>query len=139
MKIPFWFALTDADEYGTPFSAVDDAFGSTAELNGVLASIAAATQANSVYGLQLPPTTVAYRIKSIENLVADVVTDEIEFGIWNGAAFVKLYIFTNGGLPSGQNRVDFGDGLTVAAGYIPAFRLNGTSATTLSGLIEWVR
>lgn len=139
MRIPFWFALTDADEYGTPFSATDDAFGTTAELNGVLASIASASQANSVYGLQLPPTDAAYRITAIHNLVSDDTDDDIEFGVWNGSAFVKLFVFVNGSLPSGVEKVTFGDGITVASGYKPAFRYTGAGSATVTGSIEWER
>ena len=137
MRIPFWFALTDADEYGTPFVATDDAFGSTAELNGVLASILAASMTYATFGFQLPPTGAAYKIKAIHNLVSDDTDDDIEFGIWDGAAFNKLYVFVNGSLPSGVDKVEFGDGITVPSGYKPAFRYTGAGSATVTGQIEW--
>ncbi len=132
MKVPFIFALTDADEYGTPFAAADDAFGSTAELNGVLASIVAASQAYSVYGITVPPTSAAYKILGVYGLKSSDTDDDIEFGLWNGSAFIKLYNFVT---PNGL--ADFSFTVNVPAGYIPAFRYPGNTSASVSGQIEW--
>lgn len=132
-KVPFSFTLDGTDDYGTPFVATDDAFGTHAVKNTVLDSILAASQVYKTFGVYLPPTDIAYKITGLHEVKASDTAD-VTFGIYDGANFVSLYT-----LIAGAGEHDFGDGFVVSAGYIPAFHYEGNTNETLTGQVSWSR
>lgn len=139
MRVPFSFVLTGGgDKYGTFFSPTDDAFGSTSELNGVLAAVVAASRSYADFGIYLPPTNKAYRITKV-HLESDDADDDISFGIYDGTTAVSpLAKAVNGGTEV-EADFDFGpSGITVASGYIPFLEYHASSGNgTITGWVEW--
>lgn len=132
-RVPFVFTLTGGStKYGTPFVNADAAF-TNAKRNEVLASILAASQVPGTYGLALPDGTKAYRITRI-HIESELTSDDAQVAIWNGAAVVEPFAK----VINGNGDVDFGQGITVPVGYIPAIVNTASStATQFSGWIEW--
>lgn len=133
VRVPCVFTLTGGStKYGTPFANADSAF-TNAKRNEVLASILAASQVPSTYGITLPDSTKPYRIVRV-HIESELTADDIQIAIYNGSTVVEPFAK----VINGNGDVDFGTGITVPAGYIPAFSNQASSGgSQVSGWIEW--